>query len=163
MMPLYVNVVSFLIARYPLPESTRIPRFAFNVNEAFVRSVPPLNTRWPAVGDPGGTPSPLSALMDTVPALIVVEPVNVFTAGRYSVPVPLFVRVPDPVAIGSRIEKLPDPSKVRFVFVPEIPEPEATSTINSPASLWNSVAPDNVSWALTVLVPDVLRMAPTLP
>ena len=44
------------------------------VKSAVDCNVPPFNVRWPAVGDPGADPKPLSALILIVPPLIVVVP-----------------------------------------------------------------------------------------
>ena len=57
------------------PAPSAIPRRALSVNDAVAWSVPPFRVRWPGVAAAGAVPRPASAATDTVPALIVVEPV----------------------------------------------------------------------------------------
>jgi len=72
------------------------PRFVFEppdkVNPAVVSSVPPFNVNCAAVSDAGTAPSPESADIATVPALIVVAPVKVFTPASVNVPLPFLVK-----------------------------------------------------------------------
>ena len=57
----------------PAPLSA-MPRLLSSVKVAVMTSVPPLNTSWPAVAPEGAVPSPESAAIETVPALMVVVP-----------------------------------------------------------------------------------------
>ncbi len=52
-----------------------MPRLLLSVKVAVLASVPPLNTSWPAVALLGAVPSPESAAIESVPALMVVMPV----------------------------------------------------------------------------------------
>ena len=52
-----------------------MPRLLFNVISAVVNKVPPLSTNEAAVAEPGAVPKLASALIDKVPAEIVVAPV----------------------------------------------------------------------------------------
>ncbi len=57
------------------PAPSAIPRRLLSVNDAVAWSVPPFSVSWPGVAAAGAVPRPVSAATDTVPALIVVEPV----------------------------------------------------------------------------------------
>lgn len=61
MMPVYVTVAPSAI--WMPPEFTRMPRLELSVSDAVIRRLPPSKTRWPAVGELGGVPSPASAEM----------------------------------------------------------------------------------------------------
>ena len=84
-----------------------MPRFEFNVKSAVVASkVPPFNVKWPADGEPGAAPKPLSALILSLPAEIVVTPVNVFVPDNVNVPEPALVKLPDPLITPDIITRI---------------------------------------------------------
>ena len=70
-------------------------------------------------------------------------------------PVPSFVKVPEPVAIGSLIVVFPDPPKVTALLVPVIAFPELTSKVNVPLSELILVVPDNVTKPAIELLPEI--------
>src|SRR5690242_8455862 len=76
-----------------------MPRFALSVNVAVVWSVPPLSVSCPGVAEPGAVPRLLSAPIDRMPALIVVEPLYEFEPDSVSVDDPFLVSVPDPLIV----------------------------------------------------------------
>ena len=51
-----------------------MPRLALRVNAPVVARLAVPIVSWPAVAEPGAVPRPLSAAIETTPALIVVEP-----------------------------------------------------------------------------------------
>ena len=83
-------------------------------------------------------------------------PVNV------NVPVPSFVKVPEPVAIGSFTVVFPDPPKVIAVLVPVIAFPELTSKVNVPLSELILVVPERVINPAIELLPEIFLKAPPL-
>ena len=74
-----------------------MPRFELSVKSAVDSKVPPFNVKWPAVGEPGAAPKPLSALILTLPAVIVVDPEKVFVPDKVKVPEPALLKLPDPL------------------------------------------------------------------
>ena len=99
--------------------------------------------------------------LDTVkvPPEIVVAPENVLTADNVSVPEPDFVSVPVDVATGSVMVVLPLPATVS-AKVPSMASPDDTSIVSVLASDWIDASLASVTLPLSVLVPDVLRIAP---
>ena len=94
-----------------------------------------------------------------VPTDTVVAPLYVFTPDKVNVPSPDFVRPPVVVAIAPLIVEVPTESTVR-VRVSPVKPPDNVN--DEPVSICTSELANNVTAPEIVLVPLVLRIAPTL-
>ena len=123
-----------------------MPRLAFSVSVAVVVSWAPLIVTCPGVTTMGAVPSPVSVAIETMPPLMVVEPVNVLTPLRTNVPEPFLITVPVVVEITPLAVVLPDPETVSVwpapPTAPRVSVPESEAIVAPPAP--SVIAPDQV-------------------
>ena len=84
-----------------------------------------------------------------------------FAADSVSVPEPVFVTVPELVAIGSATVNEPVLASNVRSWVPLNALPLKTSNVKLPASACTSAAAANVTRPVSVFTPETLRIAPT--
>ena len=84
-----------------------------------------------ASAEDGVAPNPADAEIETFPAEIVVEPVNVFVPLKVSVPEPAFVNDPDPLITPDKVLLFTSPAvKVTPLASSTFPEPSIDAIVS---------------------------------
>ena len=148
-----------------------MPRLASRVNVALAVSVPPFNTSWPGVATAGAVPSPLSAAMLSVPAVIEVTPVYVFTPDSVNVPRAALcqrqgagARLEDARERGARIEPPEVSVTAPAALLVTVPAPASDPTASSnPREIERArLAATVIALPAAIALPSPRRIVPAL-